>query len=39
MMAAAAPPAERPAIYTRPGSTGKSRMIWRVIPAISEGSP
>jgi hypothetical protein len=39
MMAAAAPPADRPATYTRFGSIAWSRMIWRVMPAISEGSP
>jgi hypothetical protein len=39
MIAAAAPPAERPAIETRAASTLKSRMISRVMPAMSEGSP
>ena len=39
MIAAVAPPADRPAANTRSGSTGNSSMIWRVMPAISEGSP
>jgi hypothetical protein len=37
--AAIAPPADRPAIYTRAGSTLWLAITSRVIPAISEGSP
>ena len=39
MIAAAAPPADSPAMYTRVGSTARLPMICRVIPAIREGSP
>ena len=39
MIAAAAPPADRPATIDAARLDGESAMIWRVMPAISEGSP
>src|SRR5215212_7432498 len=38
MIAAIAPPDDIPATYTRPSATLYSSVIWRVIPATSEGS-
>ena len=38
MTAAAAPPAESPAMKTRRGSIGWLCITWRVIPAISAGA-
>jgi hypothetical protein len=39
MIAAAAPPADSPATYTREGSTAKLFITCRVMPAIRAGSP
>ena len=39
MTAAIAPPADRPATYTRDGSTATSPMTARVIAAMIAGSP